>query len=131
MTSNDEVSQASQRFHSALNSMLNGDATPLADAWPHSSTVSTMHPVGGRQLGWDEVWATWVEVARVSSEGKVNLADQIIQIAGDTAYELGVKRGSFKLAAQTVDIKGRMTNIYRREATGSLFTIARTSSTRC
>lgn len=44
----------------AVNRMVDGDAAPLSDIWSHSAVVSTMHPIGGRQVGWDEVRGSWV-----------------------------------------------------------------------
>jgi hypothetical protein len=52
MTVENEVRAASTKFYSALNRMLNGDAGSLADIWSHSATVTTMHPIGGREVGW-------------------------------------------------------------------------------
>ena len=114
----DDVRKASAQFYAALTSMLNGDAAPLADIWSHSTAVTTMHPIGGRQVGWREVRESWEQVAKISSEGRVKLADQIIQVAGDLGYEVGVEQGQFKLAGQSLDIAARVTNIYRREADG-------------
>ncbi|HEX2273092.1 MAG TPA: hypothetical protein VHG90_04365, partial [Acidimicrobiales bacterium] len=59
MATEDEVRQASDRFYAALGSMLNGDARPMADVWAHDPAVSTMHPLGGREVGWDAVRASW------------------------------------------------------------------------
>ncbi|MFQ5757305.1 MAG: YybH family protein, partial [Acidiferrobacterales bacterium] len=80
--------------------------------------VTTMHPIGGREVGWDKVRESWEQVAQFASEGQVKLGDQIIQVAGDVAYELGVEHGQAKLARQQVTIEHRVTNIYRREAGG-------------
>lgn len=118
MSTEDEVRKASEQFYAALNRMANGDAGPLADVWSHSAAVTTMHPIGGRQVGWDTVRESWEQVARLASEGRVKLGDQIVQVAGDVAYELGVERGQLKLAGQQVTIEHRVTNIYRREAEG-------------
>jgi ketosteroid isomerase-like protein len=119
MSTEDEVLKASEQFYAALNRMVNGDAAPLADIWSHSAAVTTMHPIGGRQVGWDEVRDSWEQVAKLASEGKVKLDDQIIRVAGDVAYELGVERGHLKIAGQEVQtIDDRVTNIYRREVGG-------------
>ena len=118
MSTEDEVRKASEQFYAALNRMLNGNAAPLADIWSHSGAVTTMHPIGGRQVGWDEVREAWQQVAMLASEGQGRLDDQIIQVAGDVAYELGTERGQVKLAGQQVTIEHRVTNIYRREAGG-------------
>jgi ketosteroid isomerase-like protein len=118
MTTEKEVREASKKFYAALNRWAKGDAAPLGDIWSHSATVTTMHPIGGREVGWDQVRKSWEEVAKLSSGGQVELSDHIIQVAGDTAYELGVERGHHTLAGQKVTISHRVTNIYRREAGG-------------
>lgn len=116
MSTEDEVRKASGQFYAALNSMLSGDAGPLADIWSHGAAVTTMHPIGGREVGWDHVRGSWEKVAQLASDGKVSLKDQLLQVAGDAAYEVGIEHGQFKLAGHQVTIEGRVTNIYRRES---------------
>jgi ketosteroid isomerase-like protein len=118
MLAADEVREASERFYAALNRMLNGNAGPLADIWSHSAAVTTMHPIGGREVEWDKVGQLWEQVAKVFSDGQVKLNDQLIQVAGDMAYEVGTEQGQAKLGGQQVAIEHRVTNIYRREAGG-------------
>ena len=118
MSTENEVRKASEQFYAAVNRMLNGDAGPMADIWSHSAAVTTMHPIGGREIGWEQVRGSWEQVARFASEGQAKLGDQIIQVAGDVAYELGVEQAQFKLAGKQVTIKQRVTNIYRRESGG-------------
>jgi ketosteroid isomerase-like protein len=117
MTNEEEVRKASERFYAALNRLLNGDAGPMTDIWSHSAAVTTMHPISGREVGWDQVRETWEKVAQVATDGKVGLKDQLTQIAGDVAYELGIEHGQFKLAGHQITVeRERVTNIYRREA---------------
>ena len=116
MSREDEVRNASKQFYAGLNRMANGDASPLADIWSHGAAVTAMHPIGGRQVGWEAVKASFDKVAQMASEGKIELKDQIIHIAGDMAYEVGVEQGKFKFAGQQVTIEHRVTNIYQREA---------------
>ena len=115
MTIENEIRAASDKFYSALNRMLNGDAGPLGDIWSHSPTVTTMHPIGGREVGWDQVRGSWEQVAQLATQGQVRLSDQFIQVAGDVAYELGVEHGQLTLAGQSVTGDYRVTN-YRRES---------------
>ena len=115
MSSEDEVRNASNQFYAALNKMVNGSSQSLSDIWSHSSAVTTMHPIGGRQVGWKDVWATWDQTAQVASEGQVKLQDQFIQVAGDMAYEIGVENAGFRIAGQKVTDKVRVTNIYQKE----------------
>ena len=116
MTTEDEVRAASDKFYSALNRMLNGDAGPLGDIWSHSATVTTMHPIGGREVGWDQVRGSWEQLAQLATQGQVRLSDQLIQVAGDVAYELGVEHPQLTLGGQPVTGDIRVTNIYRRES---------------
>jgi ketosteroid isomerase-like protein len=115
MSAEDDVRKASQQFYAALNLMANGDSGAMADIWSHSATVTTMHPIGGREVGWDAVRASFEQVAKVGSEGKIDLKDQLIQVAGDVAYEMGVEQGQLKLAAHQAAIEHRVTNIYQRQ----------------
>jgi ketosteroid isomerase-like protein len=111
-----DVRAASEEFYSALNSVLNGDASPMLGIWSHSETVTTMHPAGGRDVGWGRVRESWEQLAKIVSRGKIKLDDQFVQIIGDVAYELGVERGQYTLAGQPVTADFRVTNIYRRES---------------
>jgi ketosteroid isomerase-like protein len=88
----------------------------MADIWSHSATVTTMHPIGGREVGWDAVRASFEQVAQVASDGKVELKDQLVRVAGDVAYEMGVEQGQLKLAGHRAAIEHRVTNIYQRQA---------------
>jgi len=116
MSTEDEVRIASREFYAGLNRMVNGDAASLADTWSHSKNVTAMHPIGGRQVGWDAVRASFEQVAQLASEGKVELKDQLIRVVNDVAFEVGVESGQLKIAGQQATIEHRVTNIYQREA---------------
>jgi ketosteroid isomerase-like protein len=116
MSAEDEVRKASQQFYAALNRMANGDSGAMADIWSHSATVTTMHPIGGREVGWDAVRASFEQVAQAASDGQVGLKDQLIRVAGDVAYEMGVEQGQLKLAGHQAALEHRVTNIYQRQA---------------
>ena len=114
MSAEDEVRKASKEFYAALSRMCNGDARSLADVWSHGTAVTAMHPIGGREVGWEAVKQSFGKVAELSSGGKVELKDQLIHVAGDVAYEVGVERGEIKLAGKQVNIDARVTNVYQR-----------------
>jgi ketosteroid isomerase-like protein len=77
-----------------------------------------MHPIGGREVGWDQVREPWQQVASLSAEGQIQLNDQLIRVSGDLAYEVGTEQGQFTLAGEEVPVDQRVTNIYRRDAGG-------------
>jgi ketosteroid isomerase-like protein len=116
MSTEDEVRNASNQFYAALNKMVNGSSQSLSDIWSHSPAVTTMHPIGGREVGWKDVWATWDQTAKVASNGQVKLQDQIIRVAGDMAYEIGIENADFRIAGQKVTDQVRVTNIYQKES---------------
>jgi ketosteroid isomerase-like protein len=118
MSAEDDVRKASAQFYAALASMMAGDAAPMRAIWSHDATVTTMHPIGGRENGWDEVRGSFEQVAGLASGGHAELRDQTVQVAGDMAYEVGIERGQAKLAGEQIAIEQRVTNIYRREADG-------------
>ena len=115
MSTEDEVRNTSEGFYAALTDMANGDSGPLAAIWSHGSAVTIMHPRGGREVGWQSVSASLEQVAKLSSEGTAALKDQLIQVFGDFAYELGVEYGHLTLAGHHVNFEHRVTNIYERQ----------------
>jgi len=112
----DEVRNASSRFYAALNRMANGDDSSMAAVWSQGQSVTSQHPVKGRQVGWSEVRDSFHQFSLAATAGQIQLDGQIIQVAGDLAYELGVERGSLKLGGHPVPIDCRVTNIYRQES---------------
>jgi ketosteroid isomerase-like protein len=118
MPAEDAVRKASESFYAALARMLNGDAGPMADVWSHGASVTTMHPIGGREVGWSQVETPWKELAKVATEGKVALLDRVVHVSGDMGYEIGIEKGQVAVAGQKIPIEHRVTNVYRREANG-------------
>lgn len=115
MSAKDDVRDASERFYAALNEMVNGDASGMADIWAHGAEVSTMHPVGGREVGWTEVQDSWEGIAEISSGGEVNLKGRRIRVMGDVACEVGTEHVTATLAGKRTQGEIRVTNIYRRD----------------
>ena len=115
MSTDDQVREASAKFYAALNGMTTGDASAMAGVWSHSETVTTMHPIGGKQTGWKAVQESFDQVGGLASGGHVELLDQVISAGGDLAYETGVESGSVTVAGETLRLEHRVTNVYRRE----------------
>ena len=115
MSAEEDVRHASNQFYAALNRMANGDAGLMASAWSHGPEVTALHPIDGREIGWEAVKASFERFAQIAADGNIDLKDQVIRVDGDVAYELGVEQGECKLGGHPVDIKHRVTNIYRRE----------------
>ena len=112
----DDVRAASDQFYSALEAMANGDASSMADIWSHEADVTTMHPIGGREEGWEAVRGSWEGVASASTDGTVTQSDQVIRVTGDLAYELCTESASWTFAGEQMSLEGRSTNVYRNES---------------
>jgi ketosteroid isomerase-like protein len=111
----DEVRQASDRFYAALDSMLNGDPGPMADVWSHDATVSAMHPLGGREVGWDVVRGSWESAAQAFEGGSHEVSDLEVSVLGDVAYTTGIEHVDATVGGKSLHFDIRATNIYRRE----------------
>ena len=98
MSDLDGVRAASAKFYAALNKMVNGESSSMDECWWHEGSVTAMHPIGGRTPGWDGVRESFAGVAGLSTGGQVALKDQMIEVGGDMAYELGLEDGKVTLA---------------------------------
>ena len=110
----DDVRQASEKFYAALNQMAAGDGSSMDAVWGHGNDVTALHPIGGRNEGWDETRTAFEQVGSVASGGQVRLRDQLIQVGTDLAYEVGIEEGEITMAGEQVSFDHRVTNIYRR-----------------
>ena len=115
MKAEDEVREASKQFYNALTRMTNGNTDQIGEIWSHEETATAMHPIGGRDIGWKAVKKSFEQVAGLTSDGKVELKDQLIHVVGDAAYEIGLETGQAKIAGNQVTFSHRVTNIYQRK----------------
>ncbi|MEM1361061.1 MAG: nuclear transport factor 2 family protein [Pseudomonadota bacterium] len=114
MTDEADVIAASEAFYAALNQMLAGDASALPPLWVQSPEATTMHPIGEREVGWDDINASFERVARSSAGGHVKMTQRLVRVHGDTAFEVGVELAKFTVAGTPLDVNSRVTNIYYR-----------------
>lgn len=120
MTTETEVQQASNQFYEALNQMFaSGTAGAVDTAWSKGQAGSTMHPIGGHEVGRDQVMAAWKQVAPAFSDGKASSDDVVvIPLSDDVAYTIGTERFEGNVGGETIRGEWRATNIYRREDGG-------------
>jgi ketosteroid isomerase-like protein len=112
MSTEDDVRAISDRFYSGLSRM---DVAALPEIWSHSDDVTAMHPMGGEQVGWEEVRASFEQAAGPMTDSHVDLIDQRIYAGTDLAVETGTERGSAKLDGELIEFEHRVTNVYRLE----------------
>jgi len=111
------VEAATAQFYAALNTLFTGDAGPMSDLWSHGDDVTYMGPIGGFQVGWDQVLANWREQAALKLGGKVKPRDIRITLGRDLAvvhnYEIGENIAA-KGKPEKVSI--RATSVFRKES---------------
>lgn len=115
MLTENEVKEVSQKFYQGLSRMSNGEKGVFNEVWGHGSNATAMHPIGGRDLGWDAVRNSFDQVAGAASDGKVELKDQKIFLLGDAAYEIGTEHAGFTLGGKKLTAEIRVTNIYHKD----------------
>jgi ketosteroid isomerase-like protein len=79
-----DVRAISDRLYSGLRRM---DVSALPEIWSHSDDLTTMHPMGGEQVGWEEVRASFEQAAGPMTDSHVELVDQSIYAGTDLAYD--------------------------------------------
>ena len=113
MAAEEDVRKASKQFYNALTNMAKGNAEQMGEIWSHDETATAMHPIGGRDVSWKAVKKSFEQVAGLATDGKIELKDQLIRVAGDMAYEVGIEIGQVKIAGHQINIEHRVTNIYQ------------------
>lgn len=111
----DEVRKASDQFYSALSRMAGGETDSMEKVWLHNDSVTAMHPISGRETGWEAVKGSFNGVAKLALGGKVELKNQLIRVLGNMAYEIGNEEGELKISGKKVKIDQRVTNVYQKE----------------
>lgn len=120
MAVEDEVRKASDQFYTALSQMLSkGDAAPVTAVWSQRQQGSTMHPLGGREVGRDQILAAWEQAGPAFSGGRATVDDLVVvPLTEDVAYTIGTERFEGKLGGESIRGEWRATNIYGREDGG-------------
>src|ERR1700751_1159180 len=72
-------------------------------------------PLVGTEGGWDEIRASWENLAKICSNGRVELRDQRISIGEDLAYETGTEHVNVLIAKAKDQADLRGSNVFRRE----------------
>jgi ketosteroid isomerase-like protein len=121
MAIEDDIRQASDRFYDALNQLLQGNPGAMNEVWSHGAYVSTMHPIGGREIGWEQVRQAWEQTSQAISSAPatiepVTVSDlAVVRLDKDLAYTLGTEQLRATVGGQQVSLAGRATNIYHLE----------------
>jgi len=111
-----ELKSAVDQFYKALNIMFTGDVGPMLDIWSHADDVTYMGPVGGFQVGWDEIKPLWVEQANNKLGGEVVPTEMVFTIGETLALTHNYEKGkNINSEGKVEEVSIRVTNIFRKE----------------
>jgi len=112
----DEIRNATMRFYVALNSALHSDLNPMSAIWSHRGDVSNLSAVGGRSVGWNEVHADFLNIARLYPNGTIAPRDIHVVAGKDIGYSVCTETGQLRSSdGPMVSFNQRATNVFRLE----------------
>ena len=115
---NDEtaVREAVARFYVAVNTMFRGDIMPMKPVWSHAEDVTYMGPMGGFEVGWNQVLANWEQQTKMKLGGKVRPEGIRIAVGEHISVVQNYEKG------ENINVEGhrklvsiRATNVFRKE----------------
>jgi ketosteroid isomerase-like protein len=117
MTNEDEVHTMAERFYTAANSVLHGDAAPMLAVWSHSEDASYCDTRGEIVTGWLALEQYWRQAAAINAEapGQITATSHIVHavLTGDLAYVVALEE--VHKEGESSVMLARATLIYRRE----------------
>lgn len=110
--------EATERFYSALNAVLEGDAMPMFDLWSHADDVTYMSPFGELLMGWEPVRVSWQAQADQGLGGEVHPEGLREFASAGLGVVVGFERGHVEIEGRRRPVDIRATSVYRVENGG-------------
>jgi ketosteroid isomerase-like protein len=113
------LQQAHEDLYSALNKMLNGDSEPILAVWSPAEDISYGGPFGEFDHGRAAINAIFEEVSQRKLQGEIVVTDVTMVEGSDLGYTTCIEHGNnHVINGETVNLKHRATNIFRKEENG-------------
>jgi ketosteroid isomerase-like protein len=109
------LEDATERFYSALNAVLGGDAAAMLDVWSHADDVSYMSPFGELLAGWKPVRGSWEAQAAQRLGGSVAPEELRHYASPELGAVVGFERGSVEIDGVSTPVDIRATSLWRVE----------------
>ncbi len=111
-----DIRAATVLFYEAFNSALHGDLDPLSAVWSHRPDVTNLSAAGGHAIGWNEVHAGFLNMARLYPGGRIEQRNMSVVAGKDMGYSVCIETGQLRSAdGPMVTFNQRATNIFRLE----------------
>jgi ketosteroid isomerase-like protein len=110
--------QAHDAFYTALNAVWAGDIEPMRAAWSEQPDVTLLPPFGDRLQGPGPVIEQFQRLIDMGMGGDVRDCDAICVESDAMGYSVCVEEGHTVLDGETIPVRHRATNVFRKEADG-------------
>jgi ketosteroid isomerase-like protein len=111
-----DIQAATVLFYAAFNSALHGDLDPLTAVWSHRPDVTNLSAAGGHAIGWNEVHAGFLNMARLYPGGRIEQRNMSVVVGKDIGYSVCTETGQLRSSdGPMVTFNQRATNIFRLE----------------
>src|SRR5579863_8043543 len=111
-----DIRAATVLFYAAFNSAVHGNLDPLSAVWSHRPDVSNLSAAGGHAVGWNEVHAGFLNMARLYPGGRIEARDISVVAGKDIGYSVCTETGELRSSdGPMVTFNQRATNIFRLE----------------
>jgi ketosteroid isomerase-like protein len=111
-----DIQAATVLFYAAFNSALHGDLNPLTAVWSHRADVTNLSAAGGHAIGWNEVHAGFLNMARLYPGGRIEQRNMSVVAGKDMGYSVCTETGQLRSSeGPMVTFNQRATNIFRLE----------------
>ena len=109
------VSAAIAQFYTALNDLFEGETAAMEQVWSHADDVLYMGPMGGMQVGWEQVLNNWKSQAAKRLGGEVKPEKLQIVVGPQMAVACCFEVGTNVVNGQPQQVSIRATNTFRKE----------------
>ena len=106
-----------ERYHSALQDFVKGNAKPMEDLFSHREDVCLANPFGSIMHGWNSVREALERAASFYEEGTHSFENITTYSTPELGYIIEVERFKAKLGRKAETSSGslRVTSIFRKE----------------
>lgn len=107
----EEVTRVNQAFYEAFEQL---DIARMDQIWAKQDHVTCIHPGWTQRVGWPAVRDSWVLIFNNTFSMKFELADILVQVAGDIAWVICVENIISQQGETTQESQILATNLYER-----------------
>ena len=117
----EELEQAIEAYHQALDTFMRGDASPLHALYSRRDDATIANPFGPPQRGWPAVEATTARAASYFRDGRALRFDRVSgYVTHELAYTLELEHTEAKVGGSddATPVSVRVTTVFRNEDEG-------------